>query len=127
MEGSDTRNRLNAPKQLNLQPASLRALASPGSPRRNTFVARLTQVALCATCCTLGGVPVRVAGALSAGCGMMRSVTGRLMLLDTASLYFRAYFGVPESVRAPDGTPVNAVRGLLDFIDRLVRDHRPDH
>jgi 5'-3' exonuclease len=49
------------------------------------------------------------------------------MLLDTASLYFRAYFGVPDSVRAPDGTPVNAVRGLLEFIDRLVRDHRPDH
>jgi 5'-3' exonuclease len=58
---------------------------------------------------------------------MMRGVTGRLMLLDTASLYFRAYFGVPDSVRAPDGTPVNAVRGLLDFIDRLVKDHRPDH
>ncbi|KUL49044.1 5'-3' exonuclease [Streptomyces sp. NRRL F-4489] len=48
------------------------------------------------------------------------------MLLDTASLYFRAYFGVPESVRAPDGTPVNAVRGLLDFIARLVQDHHPD-
>ncbi|MGW5353484.1 5'-3' exonuclease [Streptomyces sp. NPDC004031] len=47
------------------------------------------------------------------------------MLLDTASLYFRAYFGVPESVRAPDGTPVNAVRGLLDFIARLVADHSP--
>ncbi|MEU1158269.1 5'-3' exonuclease, partial [Streptomyces sp. NPDC005918] len=48
------------------------------------------------------------------------------MLLDTASLYFRAYFGVPESMKAPDGTPVNAVRGLLDFITRLVLDHRPD-
>ncbi|MFI7245122.1 5'-3' exonuclease [Streptomyces qinglanensis] len=47
------------------------------------------------------------------------------MLLDTASLYFRAYFGVPDTVRAPDGTPVNAVRGLLDFIARLVQDHRP--
>jgi 5'-3' exonuclease len=48
------------------------------------------------------------------------------MLLDAASLYFRAFFGVPESVKAPDGTPVNAVRGLLDFIDRLVKDHHPD-
>ncbi|MDH6140549.1 5'-3' exonuclease [Kitasatospora sp. GP30] len=50
----------------------------------------------------------------------------RLMLLDSASLYFRAYFGVPESMKSPDGVPVNAVRGLLDFITRLVQDHRPD-
>ncbi|MEX2985078.1 5'-3' exonuclease H3TH domain-containing protein [Streptomyces sp. C36] len=48
------------------------------------------------------------------------------MLLDTASLYFRAYYGVPDSVKAPDGTPVNAVRGLLDFIARLVQDRHPD-
>lgn len=48
------------------------------------------------------------------------------MLLDTASLYFRAYFGVPDTVRSRDGIPVNAVRGLLDFIARLVRDHQPD-
>src|SRR5690625_7271457 len=51
----------------------------------------------------------------------------RLMLLDTASLYFRAFFGVPDSLRAPDGTPVNAVRGLLDFIARLVADCQPTH
>ncbi len=49
------------------------------------------------------------------------------MLLDTASLYFRAFFGVPDSVTAPDGTPVNAVRGLLDFINRLVEEYRPTH
>jgi 5'-3' exonuclease len=49
------------------------------------------------------------------------------MLLDSASLYFRAYFGVPDSITAPDGTPVNAVRGLLDFIARLVEDYRPTH
>ncbi|MEN0130295.1 MAG: 5'-3' exonuclease [Brevundimonas sp.] len=52
-------------------------------------------------------------------------MTGRLLLLDTASLYFRAYFGVPESIKAPDGTPVNAVRGLVEMISRLVVDHRP--
>ncbi len=49
----------------------------------------------------------------------------RLMLMDTASLYFRAFFGVPDSVRSPDGLPVNAVRGLLDMIARLMSDHRP--
>ena len=49
------------------------------------------------------------------------------MLLDTASLYFLAYFGVPDSVTAPDGTPVNAVRGLLDFITRLVGEYHPTH
>ncbi len=51
----------------------------------------------------------------------------RLLLLDTASLYFRAFFGVPDSLRAPDGTPVNAVRGLLDFIARLSTDYQPTH
>jgi len=47
------------------------------------------------------------------------------MLLDTASLYYRAFFGVPDTVRAPDGTPVNAIRGLLDMIARLVRARPP--
>jgi 5'-3' exonuclease len=50
---------------------------------------------------------------------------GSLMLLDTASLYYRAFYGMPETVTAPDGTPVNAVRGLLDTIARLVKDIRP--
>jgi 5'-3' exonuclease len=50
---------------------------------------------------------------------------GKLMLLDTASLYYRAFYGMPDTVTAPDGTPVNAVRGLLDTIGRLVRDREP--
>lgn len=51
----------------------------------------------------------------------------RLMLLDTAALYFRAFYGVPDTVRSPDGMPVNAVRGLLDIIARLVADYSPTH
>lgn len=47
------------------------------------------------------------------------------MLLDTASLYFRAFHGVPDTVRSPDGTPVNAVRGLLDMIAKLVAEFEP--
>jgi 5'-3' exonuclease len=48
------------------------------------------------------------------------------MLLDAASLYFRAFYGVPTSVTAPDGRPINAVRGFLDMTARLLTAHRPD-
>jgi 5'-3' exonuclease len=47
------------------------------------------------------------------------------MLVDAASLYFRAFFGVPESVTAPDGMPVNAVRGFLDMTATLITRRRP--
>jgi 5'-3' exonuclease len=49
----------------------------------------------------------------------------KVLLLDSASLWFRAYYGVPVSVTAPDGRPVNAVRGFLDHVARLVREHSP--
>ncbi|MGY3518890.1 5'-3' exonuclease [Micromonospora haikouensis] len=50
-----------------------------------------------------------------------------ILLIDAPSLYFRAYFGVPESAaRATDGSPVNAVRGFLDMLTTLVRTRRPD-
>jgi 5'-3' exonuclease len=61
---------------------------------------------------------------MTAGCGRMAAV-GTLMLLDTATLYYRAFYGVPETMTAPDGTPVNAVRGLLDMMSRLLRSRTP--
>lgn len=51
----------------------------------------------------------------------------RLMLLDTASLYFRAFYGLPDAIRRTDGIPVNAVRGLLDMIARLTTDYGATH
>jgi 5'-3' exonuclease len=48
------------------------------------------------------------------------------MLLDAASLYFRAFYGVPTTVTSPDGHPVNAVRGFFDMTARLITTHRPD-
>ncbi|WP_078326556.1 5'-3' exonuclease [Mycobacteroides salmoniphilum] len=47
------------------------------------------------------------------------------MLLDGASLWFRSYFGVPDSITSPDGRPVNAVRGFLDTVSQLITLHRP--
>jgi 5'-3' exonuclease len=50
------------------------------------------------------------------------------LLIDGSSLIFRAFYGVPAaSVRAPDGTAVNAVRGFLDSLGRLVTQRRPRH
>ena len=51
----------------------------------------------------------------------------RTLLFDTASLYFRAFFGLPDSLRAKSGDPVNAVRGLLDFLARFITDCSPTH
>ena len=52
---------------------------------------------------------------------------GRLMLLDSASLYFRAFFGVPDQRQDPSEPPMNAVRGFLDMIATLVTAHQPTH
>lgn len=48
-----------------------------------------------------------------------------LLLLDAASLYYRAFFGDKGTILAPDGSPVGAVRGFLDMIGYLVRERRP--
>jgi 5'-3' exonuclease len=49
-----------------------------------------------------------------------------VMLVDAANLYFRAYYAIPESVTAPDGRPVNAIRGFLDMSAALIERRRPD-
>jgi 5'-3' exonuclease len=49
------------------------------------------------------------------------------MLVDGSSLMFRAFFGQPTSVRSPRGEPVNAIRGFLDMLARLVTDRKPRH
>jgi 5'-3' exonuclease len=48
-----------------------------------------------------------------------------LLLLDGASMWFRSYFGVPSSITAPDGRPVNAVRGFIDSVAIVVTQQRP--
>lgn len=55
------------------------------------------------------------------------SGTQRLLLLDSASLYFRAFYGVPDRRRSADEVPTNAVRGFLDMIATLAERYRPTH
>jgi 5'-3' exonuclease len=49
-----------------------------------------------------------------------------LMLLDSASLWYRAYYGMPDTLVSPDGTPVNAIRGYIDMTARLVSIYKPN-
>ena len=49
-----------------------------------------------------------------------------LMLIDSASLWYRAYYGMPDTLVAPDGTPVNAIRGYIDMTARLISIYKPD-
>lgn len=48
-----------------------------------------------------------------------------LMLIDAANLYFRAFYSVPDTITAPDGRPVNAIRGYLDMTAMLITQRRP--
>jgi 5'-3' exonuclease len=49
-----------------------------------------------------------------------------LMLLDSASLWYRAYYGMPDTLLSPSGTPVNAIRGYLDMTARLIGMYSPN-
>jgi len=49
-----------------------------------------------------------------------------LMLLDSASLWYRAYYGMPDTLLSPDGEPVNAIRGYLDMVARLITIYKPN-
>jgi 5'-3' exonuclease len=47
------------------------------------------------------------------------------LLIDGSSLIFRAFYGVPATVRAPDGRQVNAIQGFLERLARLIVQRRP--
>ena len=48
------------------------------------------------------------------------------MLLDSASLWYRAYYGMPDTLLSPTGMPVNAIRGYLDMTARLIAMYSPN-
>lgn len=49
------------------------------------------------------------------------------MLIDGSSLIFRAYYGVPKTVRSPDGRMVNAARGFFETLTRMLGTRDPRH
>ena len=49
-----------------------------------------------------------------------------LMLIDSASLWYRAYYGMPDTLMSPNGEPINAIKGFLDMSARLINTYKPD-
>ena len=51
-------------------------------------------------------------------------MSGPLLILDTATLYYRAFYALPQKMTAPDGSPHNAVRGFLAMLTKLIVIHQ---
>jgi 5'-3' exonuclease len=49
------------------------------------------------------------------------------LLVDGSSMIFRAFYGIPQTMRGPDGTLVNAVRGSMDNLARYITERKPKH
>lgn len=49
-----------------------------------------------------------------------------LVLIDSASLWYRAYYGMPDTLVSPDGEPINAVKGFIDMTARLIGHYQPN-
>jgi len=48
-----------------------------------------------------------------------------LLVVDTPSMLFRAFYALPDSIVGPDGRPVNALLGTANLILREVEAHEP--
>src|SRR6266436_15568 len=57
--------------------------------------------------------------------GRQRARAGLTLLVDASSLIYRAFFAIPDTVRAPDGTQVNAAHGFLEMLSHLAVTYRP--
>jgi 5'-3' exonuclease len=52
-------------------------------------------------------------------------VTQPLLAVDAPSMLFRAFYALPDSIKGPDGRPVNALLGTANLILKEVELHEP--
>ena len=70
-------------------------------------------------------MPRGMGGPAKAKAKPARARAGLTLLVDASSLIYRAFFAVPDTVRAPDGTQVNAAHGFLDMLGLLAVAYKP--
>lgn len=49
-----------------------------------------------------------------------------LLAIDSASLWYRAYYGMPDTLVSPSGEPINALKGFIDAVARLANQYQPN-
>lgn len=47
------------------------------------------------------------------------------LLVDSASLWYRAFYGMPDNFKSEDGLSTNAIKGFVDGLSTLVARYRP--
>jgi DNA polymerase-1 len=52
-------------------------------------------------------------------------MAGPLLVVDTPSMLFRAFYALPDSIVGTDGRPVNALLGTANLVLREIELHRP--
>ncbi len=50
----------------------------------------------------------------------------KILLVDGHSLLFRAFYGMPLSMTAPDGTHTNAIYGFLSIFRKVMEEEKPN-
>src|SRR5688572_7805533 len=48
-----------------------------------------------------------------------------LLVVDAPSMLYRAFYGLPDSIKGADGRPVNALLGSANLVLREVSEHSP--
>src|SRR4051794_7181761 len=50
-----------------------------------------------------------------------------LYLVDVSSMFFRAFFAIPPSLKNKEGFPTNALYGFMTMSAKLLRECKPDY
>lgn len=49
----------------------------------------------------------------------------RTLVVDIATMYYRSFYSLPETIVSPKGVPINAIRGSLDALFMFIEQYQP--
>lgn len=51
----------------------------------------------------------------------------RTLLVDIATMYYRSFYSLPDTIVSPKGEPINAIRGSLDALFMFIERYQPSN